>query len=80
MARDKFKFELNRDGVRDLLRGKAMQEHLGNKTRTAAASCGAGYEASTYVGKNRANASISAESHKAKKDNLKNNTILKSLQ
>lgn len=80
MARDKFKFELNRDGVRDLLRGKAMQEHLGNKARTAAASCGAGYESSTYVGKNRANASISAESHKAKKDNLKNNTILKSLQ
>lgn len=79
MARNKFKFELNRDGVRDLLRGKAMQEHLGNKARTAAASCGAGYEASTYVGKNRANASISAESHKAKKDNLKNNTILKNL-
>lgn len=80
MAKNKFKFELNRDGVRDLLKGQAMQEHLGNKARSAAASCGAGYEASTYVGKNRANASISAETHKAKKDNLKNNTILKSLQ
>ena len=80
MAKNKFKFELDRDGVSDLLRGQAMQELLGNKARSAAASCGAGYEADVYVGKNRANASISAETYQAKKDNLKNNTILKSLQ
>lgn len=80
MAKNKFKFELNKDGVNELLRGQAMQELLGNKARTAATSCGAGYKADTFVGKNRANASIYADTNQAKKDNLKNNTILKSLQ
>ncbi len=77
---NKIKFELNRDGVRQLLRGSEMQKVLKTHANQTASACGAGYKADTFVGTNRANASVYAESHSAKRDNLKNNTILKNLQ
>lgn len=76
----KIKFELNRNGVSELLKGDAMQGVLKDHASRTASACGAGYESDVYVGKNRANASVYAESFSAKRDNLKNNTILKNLQ
>lgn len=73
----KVKFELNRAGVRELLRS---QEAL-NVCRTYADAirnrAGEGYEVSTYVGTNRANASVSAATYEARRDNYENNTLLK---
>lgn len=80
MAKKEFKFELNREGVRDLLRGEEMQNLLNEKAITTSTSCGEGYKSDIYVGVNRANAMIYADSYEAKRDNLKNNTILKNLQ
>lgn len=40
---------------------------------------GEGYEVSTYVGRNRANASVITATFEARKDNYENNTLLKSL-
>lgn len=71
---------LNSEGVRQLLRSDEMQNLLREKVESALASLGEGYEVTNYVGKNRANASIKAVTHKAKKDNLQNNSILKALR
>lgn len=76
----KFKFELNRSAVRDLMKSEEMQTILKDKADTALNSLGEGYKSDTYVGKNRANAMVYADSYQAKSDNLKNNTILKAVR
>lgn len=75
----KFKFELNRAGVAELMKSSAMQEVLKEKASAIRNRCGDGYEQDSYVGKNRANAMVTASSIKAKRDNLKNNTLLKAV-
>lgn len=75
----KVKFELNRAGVRELLRSPEMMAVCKSYADRALNSLGAGYEVSTQTGRNRVNAEIEAKSFAAKRDNLKNNTILKSL-
>lgn len=75
----KFLFELNSDGVKELLNLDEMKNYLieeANKVQTVA---GEGYVAGLYEGKNRPNASILAKTKNAKKDNLENNTLLKAL-
>ena len=73
----KVKFELNRAGVRELLRSQeamnVCQEYANNIRNRA----GDGYEVDTYVGTNRANASVYAATYEARKDNYDNNTLLK---
>lgn len=76
---DKFKFELNREGVRELLRSPEMMEICKEYADRAQASLGDGYEVSTYTGTNRVNAMVAAESYEAKKENLEDNTILKAV-
>ena len=44
-----------------------------------AAGLGPGYSVNTYVGKNRCNAEILAETEEAKQDNLDNNTLLRAI-
>lgn len=74
-----FKFELNSEGVKDLLRSDEMTGALNELALKVRNSAGDGYEISEYIGKNRANVSVRAETKKAKRDNLKNNTLLKAL-
>ncbi|MCR8969275.1 hypothetical protein [Facklamia sp. 7083-14-GEN3] len=76
----KFKFKLNQEGVRDLLKSEEMQSILMEKASSARDRCGDGYSTSLHVGKNRANASVMAETIEARKDNSKNNTILKAVR
>lgn len=76
----KFKFKLNSDGVRRLLKSDEMMKLIKEKADATANACGEGYVSSTYTGKTRVNASIYAETFEAKRDNLKNNTILKALR
>ncbi|SNU09805.1 hypothetical protein SAMN05216470_2032 [Streptococcus equinus] len=75
----KIKFELNRAGVAELMKSSAMQEILTEEAGRIRNKCGDGYEQDVYVGRNRANAMITASSFKAKRDNLKNNTLLKAV-
>lgn len=72
-------FELNRQGVKELLRSDEMAKTLESYASKALSTLGDGYESSTYVGKNRVNVAISAATAKAAKDNLENNSILKAL-
>lgn len=75
----KVKIVLNREGVRELLQSQEMMNICEEHARKAAASLGNGYAVSTMVGKNRVNASLFAETYQAKKENLRNNSILKAL-
>lgn len=76
----KVDFELNWDGVRELMQSPEMVNVCKQYAEKIRNKAGSGYEISTHVGKTRANASVIAVSHKAKNDCLKNNTLLKALR
>lgn len=74
------KIELNREGVRELLRSGEMMAACEEQANKACAKLGSGYKVTTKIGKTRVNASIAAESYKARKENAESNTILKALK
>ena len=74
-----FIFKLDRKGVAELMKSQAMQEVLKEHATTIKNRAGDGYEQDIYIGKNRANAMVKAETFKARKDNSKNNTLLKAV-
>ncbi|SDQ54674.1 hypothetical protein LHA31_02540 [Carnobacterium viridans] len=76
----KMQFKLNSSGVSSLLKSAEMQSVLEKKATDVKNRCGDGYEQDIYVGKNRANAMVRAETTKAKKDNYNNNTLLKAVR
>lgn len=76
----KVEFKLNRAGVRALMQSEEMQNVLQKSASAIRDRCGDGYEQDLRVGKNRANAQVWAETSKAKRDNSKNNTILKAVR
>lgn len=76
----KMEFKLNRDGVANMMKSAEMQGILTDKASAIKNRCGDGYESDIYVGKNRANAMVAAKSNQAKRDNLKNNTLLKAVR
>ena len=71
------KFELNRSGVQELLKGAAMQSILGDAAAAKAKEAGDGYVSTVHVGKNRAYANINPGTKEAARDNYKNNTLEK---
>ena len=73
-------FKLNYAGVGQLLKSAEMQKVLEEKATAINNRCGDGYGQDTYVGKTRANAMVYAETFEAKRDNMKNNTILKAVR
>lgn len=74
-----FKFVLNREGVRELLRSKEMRDVCSDYANSALARLGSGYEVTTHTGANRVNAEVAAETFAAKRENLRSNTILKAV-
>lgn len=74
------KVELNSNGVRELLQSKEMMDICSELANEARAKCGRGYEVTTHKGRTRVNAEIAAVTRRAKKDNAKNNTILRALK
>lgn len=76
----KIKFELNSEGVRELLKSAEMQSILDGYAQEAAVRAGEGYNAETHLGQKRAYANVYAETYAAKRDNMDNNTLLKSLK
>lgn len=77
---EKVKFQLNREGVRQLLRSDEMERALEDYASSAWSRLGPGYEFGSYFGKNRVNVEIRAETYQAKRENLKNNSILKAVK
>ena len=78
----KVKFELNRDGVRELLQSPEMAEIItgaAERVAAAASSGGRGYFAEIRTGASRVTARIKPADAAAYYSNLKHNTLLKSL-
>jgi hypothetical protein len=74
------KFKLNRSGVASLMKSAEMQGVLEEKATAVRNRAGDGYKQDTFVGKTRANAMVYADTYQAKKDNMKNNTLLKAVR
>ncbi|MGF2169130.1 hypothetical protein ACQUEQ_12010 [Enterococcus casseliflavus] len=74
------KFNLNRSGVASLMKSAEMQGVLEEKATAVRNRAGEGYKQDTFVGKTRANAMVYADTYQAKKDNMKNNTLLKAVR
>lgn len=74
------RIELNRDGVKSLLKSKEMMNICKNEALKIKNKCGEGYGYDTYVGNNRVNASVYTASIDAMKDNSNNNTLLKNMR
>lgn len=72
----KVRIELNREGVRELLRSQEMMAICQEVADGIKERCGDGYATSQHVGTNRVNVSVYTESREAKKDNMDNNTML----
>lgn len=75
----KWKFELNSKGVVELLKSSEMQANLAKRGGSVASTAGNGYEAEAVMSGDRAKVFVSAKTAGARRDNLKNNTLLKSL-
>lgn len=76
----KVEFQLNREGVRQLLKSPEMESICLQYANSALGRLGLGYEVSTHSGRNRVNAEVKAETFAARRDNLKNNSILKAVR
>lgn len=73
-----FKFELNKEGVKQLMQSEEMQKVLIGYAKSVQNRAGEGYD--VHVGKTRANVSIQTNSSEAMQDNLEKNTLLRSVR
>ena len=73
------KIELNSDGIRELLRSDECRAVVGEYADNAVKRLGEGYESDTYRGPGRVNASVSAVTTEAVRDNLKDNRVIKAV-
>lgn len=74
------KVELNSEGVRELLQSEEMKTFCRQLAQGIAGRAGDGYQVTTYTGRTRVNASVIAATDAAKRDNMKNNTLLKAVK
>ena len=75
----KVRIELNRDGVRALLKSQEMEAGLLGLAEGIRDRCGEGYEADTKQMETRVIASVYTDTEAARRDNSENNTILRAL-
>ena len=76
----KFKFELNRAGVRELLQSGEMQGIVEEKASGVLSRAGVGFSMNSRVGKTRVNAMVYPETKEAYYRNLYSNILLKALK
>ena len=75
-----FKFELDRQGVGQLLRSAEMQRVLESYGSRAVSRAGAGYKHGAYQGTDRVKVNVWAYTPEAIKDNQDNKTLLKAVR
>lgn len=76
----KVKFELNREGVRELMLSPEMESGLESIANQVLGRLGDGYSTNTHHGKNRINVEVTADTFQARRENARDNTILKAVQ
>lgn len=77
---NKFKFELNRSGVMELLKSEEVQSMCRDKANDALTRCGEGYAVHDVNYPERRGAAVTATTIRAVNDNKKNNTLLKAVR
>ena len=73
------KVKIRRSAIRRIMLSEEMLSCLQNESDNILSKVGDGYTSDIYKGKNRLNVGIKANTFIAKTDNLKHNTLLKSL-
>ena len=74
-----YKFELNRDGVKAIMKSAEMKAILDETAQHIAESASGEYKVDSMTGRTRANAEVSCASAETYYDNLRNNTLLKAM-
>lgn len=74
-----YQFELNRDGVKQIMQSAEMKAVLDETAQHIASSAEGAYKVDTMTGRTRANAEVSCADARTYYDNLKNNTLLKAM-
>jgi len=72
-------FELNYEGVGELLKSSEMMRICEGYANKARSQLGEGYKVSSHTGKTRVNVSVSAQTYAARQENAENNSILKAV-
>lgn len=75
----KIKVELNSSGIRKLLRSDDMENTCLKYANKAVQQLGPGYEASSYKGQGRVNASVAAVTPEAIAENEEDNRVIKAV-
>lgn len=75
----KMKFELDRQGVGELLKSKEMEQVLEGYAQGISGRAGEGYRTGSYQGSDRVKVNVWPETPEAKRDNLENNTLIKAV-
>ena len=73
-----FEFELNKEGVAQLMKSREMQAALIANAHEVKNRAGDGYD--VHVGPTRANVSVRTGTDEAAQDNMDNNTLLKAVR
>lgn len=73
----KTRIELNLKGINELMKSEAVQEELERCGENVAATAGEGYASRVHLASWVAIANVYADTKKARRDNIKNNTLLK---
>lgn len=73
------KIKLNSAGVREVLKSAAIQQECIRQAQIVQSRAGTGYETQTRTYPERTGAVIKAVTKEARRDNRKNNTLLKAL-
>lgn len=74
-----YRFELNREGVKQLMQSEEMRALLDETAQHIADSAEGAYKVDTRTGRTRANAEVSCADAKTYYENLRNNTLLKAM-
>lgn len=77
---ERFRIELNSDGVKELLKSPEMAAICQQHAQAIANRAGSGYAVTVYTGASRVNASVITETPEAIRENMKNNTLLKAVR
>ena len=76
----RMKVELDSGGIRSLLKSEEVQQTCQKQASDIMARTGGGYKSEAHISDQRVIVNVWADSPKARRDNAKSNTLLKSLR
>ena len=71
--------KINRKGAAQILKSTSVQAAAKHRAQQIATAAGPGYKADSMIGRNRARASVYADTFRARRDNARRGTLLRSV-